>query len=206
MNGNVIANDLDLAYNQASGLYNLIKDTGLGLMGELGNNINSLKENWKGSDATVHINSLIEIYGSINLMFVETANNILVPVTENIINIQRVRQSNGGSGRVGSSLANILGHPSIVRVEDTSEYYCTPAAATDRATLEEIYNRFNNLRNEFNTQENTLTTNWTDGSNQAGAVRAFNEVENALYEYSNVIKKALDNLTTAVNNISQLNQ
>lgn len=206
MNGNVIANDLDLAYNQASDLYNLIKDTGLGLMGELGNNINSLKKNWKGSDATVHINSLIEIYGSINLMFVETANNILVPVTENIINIQRVRQSNGGSGSVGTSLANISGHPSIVRVEDTSEYYCTPAAITDRATLEGIYNRFNNLRNEFNTQENTLTTNWTDGSNQAGAVKAFNEIENTLYEYSNVIKKALDNLTTAVNNISQLNQ
>ena len=65
---------------------------------------------------------------------------------------------------------------------------------------------YDNFHTEFNSAKETLLANWQEGSNREGAVRLFNEFQEVSAANKTKLREALDNLTTAVNNISQLNQ
>jgi len=206
MNGNVKVNNLDQAYEECVQLYNVVSNQGKSLITSLKSNINSLKGNWIGSDATLHINHLIDIYDSLGVIVSETG-KIVSAVSEGVINIQRVRRANGGSGNVGDSLPTTFeSAEAIADVPDTVEYDCKPGAKNDQMLLSGICMEYDNFHTEFNSAKETLLANWQEGSNREGAVRLFNEFQEVSAANKTKLREALDNLTTAVNNISQLNQ
>lgn len=205
MNGNVKVTNLDQAYDECVSLYN-VATQGKGLCNSLNSNINSLKGNWIGSDATLHINNLIDIHDALGIIVGETQ-KIVTEVCECIINIQRVRRANGGSGNVGDSLSTeYYQAEAITRVDETSEYDCKAGARSDQLLLSGICMEYDNFCKDFINAENTLLGNWQEGSNIENAKRLFNEFIEVSTANKTKLKEALDNLTTAVNNISQLNQ
>ena len=92
---NFQANDLDAAYETITQFEHLAKTSGFNLASNLNSLIGRLKKDWKGTDATLHINNLIDVYDGIR----EIVQNVLI-VAHNtsgaIVSVQNVRHSNGG--------------------------------------------------------------------------------------------------------------
>lgn len=201
---NISVNNLDLGYTQCEELNTLAKTSGENLINSLGTDISNLKNHWKGSDATQHINNLVKVYNAL-IAIVTDAKGVTAAAGNAIIAIQEVRRSNGGAGNVGTMLSNSAPDAAAVQnAEETTEYYCDPAARTDYTQLVQICSDFQTFRNNFQTQKDTLLANWTAGANREQAVNNFNDFESNADTYYKYLTGARDNLETAVSNISQL--
>lgn len=202
---NIIVNDIPSAYTQCEGLNTLSSTQGEKLISSLGTDITNLKNNWKGSDATVHINNLIKVYNAM-VDIVTTAKTITAKAGANIIELQRVVSSNGGGLNVGAAL-NAAAPESIAiqPVEETTEYYCSPSAKSDYAQLVEICTNFVNFKTQFSDLKKELMANWISGLNKEDAVAAFDYFDSMTDDYNNYLTSARDNLEIAINNIATLN-
>lgn len=201
---NISVRDLDLGYNQCEELNTLAKTSGENIINSLGNDINSLKAHWVGSDATLHINNLIKVYNAL-VAIVTDAKGVTASAGNAIIAIQEVRRSNGGSGNVGSMLpSNAPESMTLQPNEETTEYRCDPSAKSDYTQLVQICSDFVNFRNQFQSQKDALLSNWTAGANREQAVKNFDEFASNTETYNKYLTEARDNLEIAVSNLSQL--
>ena len=201
---NINVNNLDLGYNQCEELNTLVKTSGEKLISELGSDINNLKVHWKGSDATKHINNLVKVYDAL-VAIVTDAKAVTADAGNKIIAIQEVRRSNGGAGTVGAMLSNNAPDASAIQpAEETTEYYCDPAARSDYNQLVQICSDFVTFKNQFQSQKDELLSNWTAGANREQAVNNFNEFESNTDTYNKYLTDAKDNLEIAVSNLGQL--
>lgn len=202
---NINVNNLDQGYQQCEELNTLSRTSGENLINNLGTEINNLKVHWKGNDATTHINNLIKVYDAL-IAVVGDAKAITSAAGSAMSAIQEVRRANGGSGVVGALLPNNAPDSApIGNVDETTEYYCDPAARADYTQLVQVCTDFVNFRNQFSSQKDTLMSNWTAGANREEAVSAFNNFESNADTYNTYLTGARDNLEIAVNNIASLN-
>ena len=201
---NINVQNLDLGYTQCEELNTLAKTSGEEIISSLGSDISNLKVHWKGSDATKHINNLIKVYDAL-IAIVTDAKGVTSAAGNAIIAIQEVRRSNGGAGSVGSMLPNNAPDAaSIPAAEETTEYSCDPSARSDYNQLVQICTDFVTFRNNFQSQKDTLLSNWTAGANREQAVSNFNEFEGNADTYNKYLTDAKENLEIAVSNLSQL--
>lgn len=202
---NINVNNLDQGYQQCEELNTLSRTSGENLINNLGTDINNLKVHWKGSDATIHINNLIKVYDAL-IAVVGDAKSLTSAAGSAMSAIQEVRRANGGSGVVGALLPNNAPDSApIGNVDETTEYYCDPAARADYTQLVQVCTDFVNFRNQFSSQKDTLMSNWTAGANREEAVSAFYNFESNADTYNTYLTGARDNLEIAVNNIASLN-
>ena len=197
-------NNLDLGYTQCEGLNTLVCTSGKNLITNLETNVANLKINWKGNDATVHINNLIGVH-DVLVSVVTDAKNITAAAGIAMSNLQKVRNANGGTGSIGADLPS--GAPeseTLAKVEETTEYYCKPAAETDYNSLVEICNAFSTFKEDFKTKRDELMSNWTEGCDHGTAVTKFNNFEDNADTYHSILTSAKDNLNTAIENIKKV--
>ena len=198
-------NNVDMAYEQCSELNKNMLNNGSELMNSLNLNIASLKRNWIASDATAHINKLIELYNSMDnlisqsLMITSTAAN-------SIISIQNVRRINhSGVGNVGTPLQNQIEFPRIAPAVETSMYQVNQAALTsDLNTLIDIREKYDQFVSTFKTQRTELDANWKNGANRQLATQVFDEFVNNNTKYRSYLENAIENLTTATSNVGTI--
>lgn len=197
--------DLDAAYSTLVQLNGLAVSQGVSLIRSLASNIKSLKEHWKGTDATLHINNLIAVYNGLAVIVSDVtavAHNVSIP----IVNAQTIRKSNGGSGDVGEVISLYDGFvENIALLESTTEYYVDPAGApNDFATLSDICERFNSFYTTFQAYKADLMGNWIAGSDRGKAENDFEQFETNATTYTKSLTEAKDNLGTAISNLSQI--
>ncbi len=201
---NIDFKDLDKGYTQISEISTHVKTKGTELLNKIDQNIGNLKVHWIGTDASKHINNLIDMYSSLGQLLT-IATTLTSATADNIIAVQKVRFANNQSGMVGSELTkqgpNVA---SISKMPDTERYYCDPAAANDLSTLIEIYNNYTTFANTFEQNTNELMNNWIDGANRAQVNSAFSKFISESKEYKQHLANAKSNLETAVSNINKI--
>ena len=203
---NIEVADLDKGYTQCSELNTLSSTKGEQLISSLEGDITTLRNNWKGNDATVHLNNLIKVHDAL-VAVVTDAKALTSAAGGAMSDIQRVRSANGGAGPVGGDLPNTPPKSiTIPVVPETQEYYCKPAAEADYNTLTEICNNFQSFASDFKSQKDALLQNWTAGCNHETAVAKFGEFENNSADYYSIITKAKENLATAIANIKKVGE
>ena len=196
--------NLDLGYTQCEGLNTLSSTSGEKLISSLDTDISNLKTNWKGNDATVHINNLIRVHDAL-VEVVTSAKAITAAAGAAMSALQKVRNANGGSGTIGADLpGNAPQYNTIQTVTETTEYYCKPAAENDYNTLVEICNDFSTFKEDFSTRKSELLSNWTAGCDHETAVSKFNEFVENSDTYYTILTSAKDNLGIAVDNIKKV--
>ena len=201
---NIQVRELDNGYTQCADLNRLSSEKGEGLINNLKLDITNLKQHWKGTDATEHINNLIKVRNAM-IALVTDAKAVTAGAGNAIIAIQEVRRANGGAGEVGSPLpGNAPDAEVIPNAEATTEYYCVPEAKTDFLLLEQICSDYSVFRNNFNQQKTDLLNNWTAGAGREKAVQVFTDFETNSETYNKYLTEARENLGIAVNNISKL--
>jgi len=196
--------NLDLGYDQCERLHTLAKTNGKALYDQLNANILNLKQDWIGSDATLHVNNLIKVYNALGLLLAD-AIGTSASAADKIIAMQKVRHANGSSGMVGSELSKEQPHTmAIGEAETTDRYYCSPMASVDLSQLEGICDDYRNFVNDFISVVDDLMANWTMGANREGAKASFDEFAQNTVTYEKFLADARENLSTAVSNLSQL--
>ena len=196
--------NLNEGYNQCEGLNSLVSSTGESLISNLETNINNLKVHWIGSDATVHINNLIQVHDAL-VALISDAKSTTSDAGNKIIAIQEVRSANGGGGSIGSPLSSAAPNSSsIAQCESTEEYYVDPSASSDYTMLQEECTSFTTFISDFKAKKEALLQNWTAGANREQAVANFNEFEGNAETYNKYLTEARDNLGIAVSNLNQL--
>jgi len=196
--------NLDGAYEKCKELHTLVSETGADLIGTLENNVNALKINWKGSDATAHINNLIRVHDAL-VALVTDAKALTSDAADKIIAIQRVRQSNGGFGSVGEELAkNAPASQALPQVQDTGEFFVKPEAANQAAELAELCTKYSGFISSFKTDKEALFSNWTAGANIEAAKGNFDQFLENSETYNTYLVNAKTNLETAVANMQKL--
>lgn len=202
---NFQANNLDAAYSQVKELNTLATTTGVNLVESLTSNIKSLKSHWKGSDATLHINNLINVREALVAIVSDVsavAHNVSMP----IVQAQTIRNSNGGGGEVGEIISLYNGVlEKIETLSDTTEYFVDPVnAPLDHQQLSSICDQFNSFYTSFQSIKEDLMNNWISGSDRGQAVSDFEQFEANATTYSKNLTEARDNLGIATSNLAQM--
>ncbi len=195
--------NLDLGYEQCRDLYNSVRADGTSLLDNLRVLYNSLNAHWKGTDATLHINQLVDIHTAINTFVAETCNAVAY-AADKIVEVQEVRKSNGSAGMVGEQLGDVSEQERLSHVEETSEYYCTPEAKDDYQKLVEVCGEFDKFVTEVHDQTDELMNNWTEGNEREKVVRNSNEFENQSEEFKKHLAETRSALDIAVANMTQI--
>lgn len=196
---------LDVAYDQCADLHSTITTEGNDLVGMLKANITSLKSHWISSDATAHINNLIDLYTALCKLLTSSSRSICF-ATEQIVKMQILRRMNGGgSGNVDSDLSPISDYDSISHIDDFSGYQVDVGALMlDKKVLEDIIGYYNSFVTKFEQQKDSLLSNWKNGAKRAEAVKNFNDFLDFSDMYKNYLQNAFDNLSKAASNVSSV--
>ena len=75
---------------------------------------------------------------------------------------------------------------------------------SDAAEFNDMPSKFQSFVDALNEAKNELLGNWTDGGNRAAVENAFNEFNNNVTHYKNLITKVRDNLNTIAENKKKL--
>ena len=202
---NFHANDLDGAYETLSALYSLATSDGEKLETSLKTVITNLEGHWKGNDATIHINNLMDVCKGLNLIINNVkyvAHNVSMP----IVKAQTIRNSNGGRGNVGEVIPYNEEAPLIfTQLDPTAEYYVDPVGApADYNELSEVCDLFTVFCNKFHEYKETLLNNWISGSDRERAVSNFEEFESNVSTYTTKLNNAKGNLEIATSNLKDI--
>lgn len=199
----ITVKNLDLGYSQCEAINNTSLNAGETLLNNLSSNIANLKSHWVGTDATAHINNLINVYKGLGAL-INDALIVTHDAAESMISVQRVRNANGGEGMIGESLRSSMEFMAVSPAEPTVEYYVDPSALNDLTTLQDIFKEYQNFLNTFTTEKDDLLGNWLAGANREKVVSIFDEFYNNTEMYTNYFNSAIENLTIATKNISRL--
>ena len=200
---NVDFTDLDSGYEQCKELYETATRDGERLLENLRRVYNGLNAHWKGTDATLHINKIAEVYNAVNTFIADTCNAVSF-AADGIINVQEVRRANGSTGMVGEKLAIVSEKERLNNVEETNEYSCTPEARNDFSLLCEVCEKFVGFAAEVDNEMDALLNNWKEGSERDKVVTNYQNFESSYEDYKNSLEETRSALDTAVQNISQL--
>lgn len=195
--------NVDLAYDQCENLHKTMDMRGSVLMSELKSNITNLKVHWISSDASAHINNLIDLHTFLGNVIVDSVNSISY-AADRIISIQNVRKANhGGSGNVGTHLSTRTDFDKLSHIENTAEYQASYGELTsDLNDLKSIQASYMQLISTFKNQRDELFNNWLAGANIERARQVFNDFLDNSDKYKNYLDSAIENLSKATSNIS----
>lgn len=203
---NITVSDLDEAGRQANA-FNKTSNEGGNVTIKLGQVIDSLKTNWIGSDATMQINSLIDIRSAL-YDIARSSIQISYETVQVIRAMQEVRSSNGG-GAITVSSPEITSMPAterdITKLQDTNQYDVKEGANQDYTSLTAVRDGFNSFLDQYNSDYNTLTSNWTEGGHREELVQIHKSLNEHSSEFLQVLETAIKNLETALQNIASLN-
>lgn len=195
--------NLDLGYEQCSDLYNAVKQGGESLLANLRTVYMGLNSHWKGTDATLHINQLVDIHTAVNTFVADTGNAVAY-AAEKISQVQEVRRANGSSGMVGELLSQLSEQERLQKIEETNEYSCTPEARDDYQNLAQVCTEFDTFVQTVHEKTEDLMNNWIDGNERDKVVKNSQEFENLAEDFKRYLSETRNALDIAVSNLSQI--
>ena len=195
--------NLDLGYDQCRDIYTIIKNDGDSLLSDLKVTYDGLCKHWIGTDATNHINHMVDVFEGIDTFVAEVGTDMAF-AADKIVEVQQVRRSNGSQGKVGESLQRVERRGAPDKIDDTVEYNCVPEASNDLRMLINVCEAFDQYVNKIKSSSTELLQNWRSG-NQRDKVQAnINKFEEDSVEFKKVLTETRTALETAIANISSI--
>lgn len=195
--------NLDLGYEQCRDLYSAVSSRGEELLQNIKTVYNGLNNHWKGTDATLHINQLVDIHTAVNTFVADTANAVAY-AAEKIVQVQEVRKANGSAGAVGELLGQLSEQERLSKIGETSEYSCTPEAKEDYQNLVQVCGEFDEFVKTVHEETEDLMNNWREGNERDKVVKNTQDFENLSEEFKKMLAETRSALDIAVANLSQI--
>ena len=169
------------------------------ILDNLNSGIESLKNNWKGKDAGVQIQSTIEVYNAMVAIRNALA-EFAVESSKVAANYREIQNSNGA----GLDALNVLSFDakttlsSYDDVQDTIDI--NQEAAQGRTSIQNARDAISGFMSDAETCYDNIRNIWTAGPGLDSADSAFTEFKNSASSYQQVLTDVSDNISTALTN------
>ena len=194
-------NDVEQLYVDAKSLYtHVVQEQADGIISALGSAINTLKQSWKGMDAGVQINNVVDVYNG--MISIRNALAVLAKDSSTVAagyrDIQRLNSANIGA------LAPIVIDGTKNRMEPYSDTRdtidITPEAITGRSKLDSTNDAYDSFKDAVNHHYNAIMENWQAGPGRNNAEGAFAEFMTNASKYKQTLEDVSRSITTALSN------
>ena len=194
-------NDVGQLYEDARTLYEVVvKEQADGIIDGLNAAIATLKNAWKGVDAGVQINNVVDVYNGMANVRNALANlaKDSSTVASNYREIQRLNSAN----------IDALRPIEVERIVQPMEAYedrrdtidITPEAVNGRSKLDAANDSYETFKTAVDRQYNAIMDNWQAGPGRNNAEGAFSEFMANAKKYKQTLEDVSASITTALSN------
>lgn len=194
-------NDVGQLYDDAKNLYNVVvKEQADKIISDLSSAISTLKNTWKGVDAGVQINNVVDVYNgmtSIRNALAGLAKDSSV-VAANYRDIQRLNSANI------EALTPLEVEGTVPRMEpyeDTRDTIdITPEAVNGKTKLDSTNDSYESFAQAVDRYYNAIMDNWQAGPGRNNAEGAFAEFMSNSNKYKQTLEDVSGSIATALSN------
>ena len=190
---------LDQGYEKSSSLFDHEEKEGVTLLNDLKTEIENLKRDWVGTDATSNINDLIAEFNDLQKFLNMSLSSTSLAMSK-FVEMQEVRKANFGGGQVGDVRKLKENDLTIEPVQPTEKYYIDPNIAVDYKNLVDICERLKQFRTSYVQDRDEIMGNWTKGNGREKIVEVFGMVDDVSTKIEKKINEVLVNLEQAIKN------
>ena len=184
-------NDVQQLYTDARNLYNVVvKDQADSIIADLGSAIAILKNSWKGVDAGVQINSVIDALAGL------AKDSSAVAV--NYRDIQRLNSASIDALAPIEIDASIPPMEAYQDVRDTIDI--STEAVSGKSKLDSTNDSYDAFRTAVDRYYNAIMENWQAGPGRNNAEGAFAEFMSNANKYKQILEDVSKSITTALSN------
>ena len=169
------------------------------ILNNLSQSVNNLKNNWKGKDAGVRIQEIIEVH---NAMI--TVRNALAQLSTDssrvAVNYRNIQIANGA----GLDELSVINYDTKNKLDSHSDTADTidinPEADIARSLIDGANNSLDTFKTEVQFKMDDIMGNWTVGSGRSAALDAFNSFSANVNKYKETLSEVSSNITKALQN------
>ena len=194
-------NDVGQLYDDAKNLYTVVvKEQADKIINDLNSAISTLKNSWKGADAGVQINNVVEVYNgmaTIRNALASLAKDSSV-VASNYRDIQRLNSANIDALSPIETDGDVARMESYEDVRDTIDI--TPEAVNGKTRLDSTNDSYESFTTAVDRYYNAIMDNWQAGPGRNNAEGAFSEFMSNANKYRQTLEDVSRSIATALSN------
>ena len=169
------------------------------ILNNLSQSVDNLKSNWKGRDAGVRIQEIIEVHNAM-----VTVRNALAQLSSDssrvAVNYRNIQIANG-AGLDELAVINFDTKSRLTEHTDTADTIdINPQAEVGRNLIDGANNALDTFRVEVKTRYDDIMGNWTVGSGRNAAKDAFDSFSANVNKYKETLTEVSSNITKALQN------
>lgn len=169
------------------------------ILNNLSQSVDNLKSNWKGRDAGVRIQEIIEVHNAM-----VTVRNALAQLSSDssrvAVNYRNIQIANG-AGLDELAVINFDTKSRLAGHTDTADTVdINPQAEVGRNLIDSANNALDTFRVEVKTRYDDIMGNWTVGSGRNAAKDAFDSFSANVNKYKETLTEVSSNITKALQN------
>ena len=195
---------------EVGGLYNSSKrlldeavlngeDSADGIISDLSQAIDNLKNNWKGKDAGEAIQEVTDVHNAM-VSIRNALAQLSVDSSKVAVDYRTIQNANRAKLDDLVSLHFEPKRPKEDYIDTADTIYITKDADTDKALIDTANEMFDSFKNKIQTIYNDIMENWTEGPGRKSAEEAFEMFMNNASSYKETLSKASSNITLAIQN------
>ena len=169
------------------------------ILNNLSQSVDNLKSNWKGRDAGVRIQEIIEVHNAM-----VTVRNALAQLSSDssrvAVNYRNIQIANG-AGLDELAVINFDTKSRLTEHTDTADTIdINPQAEIGRNLIDGANNALDTFRVEVKARYDDIMGNWTVGSGRNAAKDAFDSFSANVNKYKETLTEVSSNITKALQN------
>lgn len=196
-------NNVQELYNDAKKLYDeVVHDKADGIINNLNQAINTLKNSWSGKDAGVQINNVVEVYNAMT----KIRNALALLAKDSTAIASNYREIQNANRANLENLAPLTIEGEIVAMEPYEDLrdtiQITAEAMTGKNLLDNVNASYEEFKSAVTREYEAIMGNWQAGMGRDKAESAFGEFMANADKYKTVLEDVSKSITDALKNYS----
>ena len=194
-------NDVGILYEDAKELYGkVVKEQADNIINDLNSAITILKDSWKGADAGVQINNVVDVYNGMVTVRNALA-HLAVDASLVAVNYRDIQRLNSANLDPYQPLEMDTEKPNMEAYSDTKNTIdINTNAANGRSKLDACNDTYDDFRTAVDRYYNAIMDNWQAGPGRNNAEGAFGEFMSNANRYKQTLEEVSRSITTALAN------
>lgn len=172
-----------------------------GILSNLVQGIENLKQNWKGTDAGVRIQEVIKVHNSM----VNVRNSLALLAVESskiAVSYREIQTANGARLDTLTPINTELKNNLADYFDEADTIDINQEAAVGKAFIDRANNALDTFEATVRKKYNEIMGNWLAGSGRGEAESAFNAYMSNVKQYKQKLSEVSENITMALQNYS----
>lgn len=171
------------------------------MLEDLNSAVNNLKENWKGADAGLNIQRVIEIHNILVKVRNDLA-SLACDASKIAANYREIQITNGVDFPELEILTSTDKSPLEEYINTDDTIYIQPEADQGRVNIESVVNSIDTFIANVQQKYDEIMSNWTKGTGREVADESFHSFLENTQKYKNELNNVAESIANALKNYS----